>query len=289
MMLRTTATRPSAALALVLLSGSLEACARKAPAVGASTKDAQAAAGAGLSAAVFPAPTPRSDGPCMAQDVSGSVQVRAGEHPFAVVARAAVPAPAWLELAAGARLQVDEPRSGHELVFVGPATVEPCTGGEERTSLLLGHFASALASPAPGAEHWVVTPFAIVRYVNAELAIVVDAAHASVDLSRGDAAAFGAGDSAFAALPVGQRRIWSGAALDVAGATLAVGGCESQAVASRSLDLAPGTRDADDADREAHTIARARCAIARLRVRSLPDMSEAYARLGLRLDRVGPL
>ena len=52
------------------------------------------------------------------------------------------------------------PRTGRELSFIGPALVEPCVGTDEAW-LVRGRFLGSRGTgESPGAEQWVVTPFA---------------------------------------------------------------------------------------------------------------------------------
>jgi hypothetical protein len=219
----------------------------------------------------------------------GEVHASTGERPLAVATGDAIPSPAWIELGEGARLRVDVHRSDRELVFLGPAIVEPCTLGQERASLLEGRFESALAARAPTAEEWIVTPFSVVRYDDAALAVTVASDQTTVELSQGHAAAFGENDAAFSPIAPGARLTWSGAPVDLDGATIAVGSCESEVKGAQALDLEPGSIASVEGARRAHLMARARCAIAALRVAAVSEPSEARARLVLRMNDLMPL
>jgi hypothetical protein len=246
-------------------------------------------AGAGLSPAAFPSQVPRSDAPCLAKVVTGNVQTRGGQQPIVVVSGAAVSEPGWLTVAPGARLLFDVPPSLHELSVTGPAVVDPCTRGEEHLYLLQGRVESAAASPVPRADEWIVSPFSVTRFRTAVLKVNVDETRAVLEVTSGEAAAMGERDEAFATVQPGATVSFTGAPVDVDGAAVAVARCEADARNDRALDLAPGSADARARASEAHEESRARCAMARLRTKALPDTSEPRASLTLRLDAIGPL
>ncbi len=105
-----------------------------------------------------------------------------------------VPVPSWLELTDAARVTVKEPSSGRELLFVGPASAVPCVA-ESQAWLARGTLSGTRGSgEKPGAEQWVVTPSAVVRYGGAFVDVTVAPDGTHVVLKGGSATAIADGD-----------------------------------------------------------------------------------------------
>ena len=132
--------------------------------------------------------------PCRAIAVDGTVGVEPeGEAATdagldRLAHNAELPEGVWLWLAPDARLVAKDPRTTRETTFLGVARVRPCVGHREESWIASGSFESAVgAGETPGAEEWVVTPFAVVRYAAAKLHVDVRAAETNVSLGGGDA------------------------------------------------------------------------------------------------------
>lgn len=81
----------------------------------------------------------------------------------------------WLELDADARVVVRHGPSSREFELTGPGRVLPCRAGLEQVLIARGKFESSTgAGVRPGAEMWVVTPFAALRYGDAAVALRVE-------------------------------------------------------------------------------------------------------------------
>jgi len=87
---------------------------------------------------------------------------------------AEIPTDVWLSLGRGARLVAKDPRTTRETIFAGPAHVRPCVGHREDSWISAGVFESTPgAGETPGSEEWVVTPLAVVRYASAKVRVTV--------------------------------------------------------------------------------------------------------------------
>jgi hypothetical protein len=132
--------------------------------------------------------------PCRAIAVDGAVGVepegKAGTDAGLerLAHNAELPEGVWLWLASDARLVAKDPRTTRETTFLGVARVRPCVGRREESWIASGSFESAVgAGETPGAEEWVVTPLAVVRYMAAKLHVDVRAAETTVSIGGGDA------------------------------------------------------------------------------------------------------
>jgi hypothetical protein len=122
---------------------------------------------------------------CRALVVKGSV-VETGGH--ALESGMLLDRPAFLDLATGSELTVKHAVTGRELTFHGPAHILPCERGEERFLIASGRVVTnTWAGARPGVEVLIATPFALVRYGDAELDISVSEQSLSVKAARGDA------------------------------------------------------------------------------------------------------
>ncbi|MGH7271226.1 MAG: hypothetical protein ACREJ3_12430 [Polyangiaceae bacterium] len=222
-----------------------------------------------------------------------------------VLAQSEIP-DAWLVLGPGARLVAKDPRTTRETTFVGPARVEVCIAHREESWVAEGRFESVEgAGERPGAEEWVVTPLGAVRYAAAKLAIQVVPKATTLTLERGVAYLWPASDVGDGAarrargrrdhpagdagpspnseggwirLTVGTETLAPG---DSRGAVLdaraCVSECASNAAHARDLAallLSPNATK-PDASRAADQViarrlARSACAVASLRVDTLP-------------------
>jgi hypothetical protein len=191
----------------------------------------------------------------------------------------------WVTLGDKDTLTVTLPRTGRELTFVGASLLEPCVGTDEAW-LQRGKFLGSRGSgEAPGAEQWVVTPFGVVRYGAAILEVTVDGAGVRASLKGGSAAILPEGASAWEALEIGAPRVVKGAPLGKAGGAVAAERCAKASGASKALEDALVVPDAAASPtfgdmamkaNDAHVLARAACAVAKLRAdpsASLPAAS----------------
>jgi hypothetical protein len=118
--------------------------------------------------------------PCRAVTLEGDVRPIHGD-PFdggtteaPVVLQSTLPEDVWLLAGDRARLVAKDPRTTRETTFVGPGRFRPCVGHREESWVGAGRFDSTVgAGESPGAEEWVVTPFAVVRYASAKLQLEV--------------------------------------------------------------------------------------------------------------------
>jgi hypothetical protein len=248
--------------------------------------------------------------PCRAIAVDGPVREEAaGDAGVALALQGEIPSEVWLAVARDGRLVAKDPRTTRETTFVGPARVRACVAHREESWVAMGHFDSAVgAGETPGAEEWVVTPLGVIRYMAAKLGIDVRAKDAAVAVGSGVAflwlddgvrvtvragagagadAGAGAGAGADAGLVLdddGWMRVADGeitlsagagrAAVPAARATVA----QCAGLAQRSRDLAttllagPPAADGSTAKEQMRTrrLARAACAVAGLRVDTLP-------------------
>jgi hypothetical protein len=240
---------------------------------------------------------------------------------------AEIPGELWLSLGRDARLVAKDPRTTRETSFQGPARVRACVAHREESWLTAGRFESAIgAGETPGAEEWVVTPFGVVRYLAAKVAVDVRAKDVVAAVGSGIAFLWlddgvranparprSADAGAGAALGLGGADGGSGPALDDDGwlrmgegevtlsgtarpptqaARASVDRCAGLAQRARELAAAlfagSGNADGSTAKEQMRTRrqARAACAVAALRVNTLPpsagagpDVREMSARL----------
>ncbi|MGH7435888.1 MAG: hypothetical protein ACRENE_09460 [Polyangiaceae bacterium] len=222
-----------------------------------------------------PTPSPLASAPCRIIALTGAAT--ADSTPLSL--QGSVPA-TWLSLADGAHLVAKDPRTARETTFDGPARLRDCVGSAEEAWVGDGSFEStAGAGEAPGAEQWIVTPHAAVRYASAKVRLRVRATGTTVTMVAGVAfvwpPAAGATDAGPLPLEEGWQRLPTGTT------TLAAGGGAGEAVArctqlaGRSHDLTAalfwrdggplaGTVVTDQVT--TRRLARAACALAHVRV-----------------------
>jgi hypothetical protein len=210
-----------------------------------------------------------------------------------------VPTEAWVDLAKGTRVVAKDPHTTRETTFRGPGRVRACVDFTEESWLASGRFESTVgAGETPGAEEWVVTPYGVVRYDAAKLAVDVTAHEADVDVEGGLAFGWGGGGTgggpsagAGAGARVDAGAGGGGGASDEGwirmqpgryklaargDAAAAVDTCGDLARTTRGLAaqiMAPdGGADGGVIIRQVTTrrLARAACAVATLRVNALP-------------------
>jgi hypothetical protein len=109
------------------------------------------------------------------------------------------------DLAEGARFVVKDPRTSRETTFAGPGHVRACIWDHEESWMTNGHFESSIgAGEAPGAEEWVVTPHAVVRYTAAQLRIDATDTGTVLAVGAGTAFVWAADDARSRAVPNGD-------------------------------------------------------------------------------------
>lgn len=140
--------------------------------------------------------------PCRAVAVDGDVRPIHGdlmdggtiEPPIAL--QAIVPEGVWLVAGDHARLVAKDPRTTRETAFVGPARFRACVAHREESWVGAGHFDSAVgAGESPGAEEWLITPFAVIRYSAAKLHVEVAATATHIVVETGPAFVWAADDA----------------------------------------------------------------------------------------------
>lgn len=218
---------------------------------------------------------------CRVIALDGEAHIEAEGSPDAggppLLLQGLAPTDAWFDLAKGTRVVAKDPRTTRETTFRGPARVRACVDYSEESWVASGRFESTVgAGETPGAEEWVVTPFGVVRYVAAKVAVEVGAREADVSVESGLAFAWGgqadagAADEGWTRLPGGKFKL--SAREDAAAA---VDRCGELARTTRDLAaqiMTPGGgADGGVIVRQVTTrrLARAACAVASLRVNAL--------------------
>jgi hypothetical protein len=85
-----------------------------------------------------------------------------------------LPVDQWVELGPGARFVAKDPRTTRETTFRGPGRARACVDADEESWIAAGAFDSAVgAGETPGAEEWVATPLALLRYGAAKVTVDV--------------------------------------------------------------------------------------------------------------------
>lgn len=295
--MRTSLVAATAALLGVASCGACEPDKKPPPAASASASTAANAAPPPITSHV-PHNPPAPKLACRIVTLDGEAHIEtpgsdAGGAPLLLQGLA--PTEAWFSLSKGARVVARDPKTTRETTFRGPARVRACVGYTEESWVASGSFASSVgAGEAPGNEEWVVTPWGIVRYTAAALSIEVKPHEADVTLNDGVAFAWqpsaGGADAGAATgdagsameegwlrLPAGKTRL--GTPHDeTPSATLD----RCTALASSAHDLAahvmaPGGASASTITQQVTTrrLARAACAVAALRVNTLPPADAA--------------
>jgi hypothetical protein len=217
-----------------------------------------------------------------------------------------IPNDAWITLGNDGRLVAKDPRTTRETAFDGPGRVKACVGHAEESWLASGKFESSVgAGETPGAEEWVVTPLGVVRYMAGRLTVEVRMSERSQGsevrvtvgsggafLAPADDAAVKMADAGPATLdddgwlrmsegvltlaPRGAQGHAAAAPTPLAAAEKATAQCTTMTQRARTMadDLASGDGlpDAAAAKEQVKTrrLARAACALAKLRADALP-------------------
>jgi len=212
-------------------------------------------------------------------DVRGAPGADGGGLPLANMTE--IPGDGWLSLAGGARLVAKDPRTSRETTFLGPGRARACVERGEESWIVTGSFESVVgAGESPGAEEWVVTPQAVVRYAAARLRVDSGPQGTRVRLANGVAFLWppGAGPASegWQRMTAAETTIGGPPGTDPDAASAAVDRCSSLAETSRRLAAAllapaeagPGGSVAAE-QVTARRLARAACAVATLRVDAL--------------------
>jgi hypothetical protein len=197
-------------------------------------------------------------------DAGGGAPIRSGD----AVER-------WVSLDPSTKVTVKEPSSARELLFTGAAgaTFLACSH-EDEAWLANGEFVGTRGQgERPGADQWLVTPFAVVRYGGATVDVTVDGTSTRAVLQSGSAQAIASDGDGWHALDPSSPFVAKGA-LDEASSAAVASRCAQTETAAKALEealLAPGeTQDSGFGElarraTEARTLARAACAISALR------------------------
>lgn len=222
----------------------------------------------------------------------------------------------WLEVPAASRITAKDPRSARETGFEGPVRIRICVEGEEESWVVPtsapGSFVSVRgAGEAPGAEEWVVTPLGVVRYSAAMVKVTVTASSATIELTSGTVDLWAAADAVAKAKPpgdggaaaiardaaapsrddegwqrydgtVGATITATASLLTEAAAKASVDRCTRAGAIARALAVAisdPNAALGTLAPQHvvARRLARASCAVARVRTSQLADSPSAVA------------
>jgi hypothetical protein len=136
-----------------------------------------------------PKPPPQ---PCKAASVAGPVNVvpLTGGLPDAgglpLVAAAAIPDDAWIDVGKGGKVTARDAESTRETSYEGPGRFLVCIGHKEESWVKEGTFESVGgAGERPGGEEWVTTPLGVARYDVAKWKITVTATTVDAQVSAG--------------------------------------------------------------------------------------------------------
>jgi hypothetical protein len=249
-----------------------------------------------------------SQAPCRVIAADGDVRLDVTEYPSSPAPGAAVtarevlpPGNGWLLLGNGTRLVVKDPRTSRESTFFGSGRVQPCVDHREESWLAAGRFESSEGGgETPGAEEWIVTPLCVLRYVAARLNVDVGPNGTTAAIASGTGFLWTTDDARVESSPptagsvdtseepwqrwtVGHLRIVPASSRSpLASARAAADWCSVKAAGARALGRAlldrigesakPGEGAAEQV--RARRIARASCAIARLRLQTLPSSDD---------------
>ncbi len=251
------------------------------------------------------APRPHPHMPCRIIEGTGDARMETGLDASAPLLVQGLVLGNWVDMPAGSRFVAKDPRTTRETAFRGPGRVKACVGADEESWLASGGFDSSVGSgEAPGNEEWVVTPVGVVRYDAAKLSVDVHARDARVVVSSGSAFLWLPTDATARGLEAGTPSKsddgWMRADVDtftlsssggpqplsLDGARAAVAACSSLGKSAHGLSalLLAGGADAGTVMSQVSTrrLARAACAVAGLRLGSLPQ-STVLTPLGAQL------
>jgi hypothetical protein len=193
----------------------------------------------------------------------------------------------WLELPAGAELNLRHTSTSREYQLLGPARVLPCRKGSELVLLASGRIStSANLGVRPGAEVMIATPAGLIRYGDAALDIELDAKGLSLRVKQGEAWV----ESETAGKPPFSNPLKGGKELHLPASRITpsarVATCQASAATAKTSAerVAAGKGDADAGagslgDRAAAQMrdrrkARADCAVASAAIATLDDAAE---------------
>ena len=239
------------------------------------------------------APRPHPRLPCRIIEGTGNARMEVGVDASAPLLVQGLVTTNWVDMPTDSRFVAKDPRTARETTFRGPGRVKACIGADEESWLASGGFDSSVGSgEAPGNEEWVVTPVGVVRYGAAKLSVDVHARGARLVVSSGsaflwlpaDATARGVeagtpakGDDGWLRADVGTFTLSSSGGtqpLTLDGARAAVAACSQLGKSAHDLSalLLAGGADAGTVMSQVSTrrLARAACAVAELRLGSLP-------------------
>ena len=211
-----------------------------APVARAPTVSATAAARSAAPSMAAPRPT------CRAVSLQGDARVvndaDGGSGP-ALAVLGEIPESDWIALGPDARLAAKDPRTTRETLFLGPGRARVCVGHREESWLASGAFQSETgAGESPGAEEWVVTPLAVLRFSAATLRVEVRGTHAFAEVGGGVVFAWIAPDVHIQRLDAGAEARTGSDSAASAGGGRAGGAWERVTDASLRLSLAAGTQ-----------------------------------------------
>jgi hypothetical protein len=187
----------STAIAAVLAGAAFGVACHRVP------KETPSAPDAAPSASAEPTPHHASSAlPCRVVTLDGDVRpvhgnlFDGGTVDAPLMLQSTVPDDVWLLAGDRARLVVKDPRTTRETTFLGHARFRACVGRHEESWVGSGRFASTVgAGESPGAEEWVITPFAVIRYAAAKLQLEVSIKATSLSVESGPAFVWAADDA----------------------------------------------------------------------------------------------
>jgi hypothetical protein len=119
--------------------------------------------------------------------VTGKVELTGGAS---VATQDGLDGRSWLDLGPRAELVLRHGASARELSLHGPGRFLPCRSGLEQVLVAQGTLRSSLGTGVrPGAEVWLATPFAAIRYADADLELIVEPGSLRLTVRAGYASA----------------------------------------------------------------------------------------------------
>jgi hypothetical protein len=94
----------------------------------------------------------------------------------------------WLDLGAGTDVSFRHTETAREFSLGGPGRFQPCEAGAEKVSIARGTLLTTAGPGArAGAEVLLATPFALIRYADAKLALTVEERKLMLEVAQGSA------------------------------------------------------------------------------------------------------